>query len=164
MKREPSDLEAWPDMEPFDRNWLIGGLLGAEPMVQFYVKVNGAVVSQLTPRSLDECEAVMANLRGKHWSRFAKDYGLSADCRQKLELHKEEWHIRYCNTSGGGWVVIEYLRKLGCAVAIESADKAGWKVVAITRPDHRNITATCETMEEAACLALLRVLDRKEAE
>lgn len=77
---------------------------------------------------------------------------------EEVEATEQIWHIRYSDTPGGGWNVIEAMKSAGFSMVISSV-KDGWRVTCDDgNPHHGNSSEIAPTMAEAACkLALRRI-------
>lgn len=112
-------------------------------------------IGQLGDMPMAEAEKWLADSKKSkaEWTR--RNINLDWLLREDVSLFEQRWHSNYTTTPGGGWMVIEALRKAGHAVQIASTGK-GWKVAA-----HLGCDAVCiraETMEDAACQLYLQIL------
>ncbi len=68
-----------------------------------------------------------------------------------------EWPLRYSDTPGGGWDVVEAMRGQGWDIEVASAGD-GWMItVDDNNPHHGRIIEHGPTMQAAACQAALRL-------
>jgi hypothetical protein len=155
----------WADLEPAERDNLIGELLGAEHhrnvwLVWTIKKADGSVIGkrhigQLGSMSMEDAEAWLASAKKSkaEWTRRGVD--LDWLLRDEITLFEQRWHLRYSETPGGGWCVIEAMIKAGFAVQISGND-ARWKVTVMKGAEA--ICMRAPTMEDAACQVALLVL------
>ncbi len=161
--KTPSDAAAcWADLAPNDRNALVARAIKDELLGQWYLAFDGRPYHPLPhPRGhKEEADKVLAVVRSREfWKEHSRDHRLPADGREKVSLKLVEWPLRYSDTPGGGWVVVEAIRAAGYAVQIATC-RGGWRVTVIVGPDPVSMVA--ETMAEAACQVALLVLPNKE--
>jgi hypothetical protein len=153
----------WAGLSVSERNALIGKLIGGETIRRPYMARDGRY---LWPCMITAAEAGERNkwlleqqATEQSWARFRRDFDerITADDRGKITIEIEEHHLRYSDTPGGGWMVIEALQKLGCGIEIKSLG-AEWQVVAIDS-DGDIYPAIGGTMAEAACEAAMRFFE-----
>lgn len=167
----------WEDLTEEQRNNRIGELIGAEPMRQSWIvweykfhnlegieRTIKKTLGSLT-LSLAESEAWLAH--AKQSERIWKQKFDEKTCptfkeRDQVKIVEQVWHIRYSDTPGGGWLVVEAMIKAGFLINIEG-DHAGWKITCDDwNPHHGRSTEKAATMAEAACkLALRRILPNR---
>lgn len=144
----------WPTEEAFARNQLVGEALGMRPVTQCWIGI-GEKKFWITPHTEEERDKAQALIdyftkNDENWAHFVREKkGAIDEMRDKLAVVVERWHIRYSDTPGGGWKVVEWLHKLG-PVNVASVG-AQWRVAF---GEHAE---TAPTMAEAACLIALRV-------
>lgn len=155
----------WADLTGDARNTLIGERLGAQPLrniwLQWTIKgADGSVIGrrnlgQLGSMSMADAEQWLADAKKSkaEWTRR----GVQLDwlLRDEITLFEQRWHLRYSDTPGGGWRVVEAIHKAGYSVQIATC-RGGWRVSVIVGPDPVSMVA--ETMAEAACQVGLLVL------
>lgn len=159
----PHQQAVWPP-GAFERNQLIGDRLGFEPLTQCWIGCDGRKLLRTRWEEKDKSEAeAMARMIQHHdklWNDSLVDFpSLMPDMRGKLVVIVEHWHIRYSDTPGGGWCVVEWLRDRG-SVNVASLG-AEWRVAFDDgHPHHGAVVETASTMAEAACLVALRVCSK----
>jgi len=169
-----SPSPCWADLSSEDRNTLIGERLGAEPMRQVWLmwhypftnlegvaKVVKKNLGSLTLK-LSEAEEWLSEAKKskKKWAeRFDQSSCPTFENSDQVKIVEQVWHIRYSDTPGGGWIVVEAMIKAGFLINIEG-DHAGWKITCDDGdPHHGRSSEIADTMAEAACkLALRRLL------
>ena len=149
----------WPS-GAFERNQLIGDTLGLEPLTQCWLGVDGKKLlrTRWDEKQQSEAEAMarMINDNDTLWNESLADFpSLKPEMRGKLVVIVDRWHIRYSDTPGGGWEVVEWLARHG-HVRVESVN-GQWRVIFDDgHPHHGRCSEHAETMAEAACLVALR--------
>lgn len=151
-------VAAWRSLPANHRNNIIGMLIGSLPLTQYWLCVGGARFSPTPYTAADKEKALgMAKFaRGNGWEEFAARNNFPTEWRDTVQLELEAWHLRYSDTPGGGWNVIEAIRNEGFSVTVQSCAD-GWRVTA------DEVEAKATTMAEAACLAALLARQRAEA-
>lgn len=160
MIDEPDELRAWDSMSARQRNDAVGRLIGADPLTQCFITVGKLELA--TPHggdALEEAEALAGYARGIGWEEFRSRHGLEDAQRSSVRAIVKRWHLRYSDTPGGGWEVIENLERRGFRVTVQSRVKGWWTVILENDRGNRAATTIAETMAEAACLAASRVLE-----
>ena len=148
----------WPSLTATERNHLVGETLGMEPLTQCWLGVDGKMLLRTAWDEKQKGEAAamarMINTYDQLWSDSLADYpSLKPEMRGKLAVIVDRWHLRYSDTPGGGWEVVEWLRKRGPVnVASVAPD---WRVA------FGDAAATAPTMAEAACLMALSSANTK---
>ena len=150
-------LLGWAEMTPAQRNDRVGKLIGAEPLGQYYLYLDGRESCGLpcTRDEKEKAEGLVAYIRGKGWTKFASEHGFPDAWRKSAEARLVEWHIRHSDTPGGGWEVVQAIRTAGYAVSVESMADGDWFIQARQSP--RVFQAAAPTMAEAACLIALKM-------
>lgn len=143
----------WPS-GAFERNQLVGDTLGLEPLTQCWIGCDGRKLLRTrwdeSQKAEAEAMARMINTYDKLWNDSLADYpSLKPEMRGKLVVIVDRWHIRYSDTPGGGWDVVEWMRKRGPVNVASVGDQ--WRVA------FGDDAETAPTMAEAACLIALRV-------
>lgn len=135
----------WQDMSAWQRNWLIGSLMKAEPMRAFYLRWQGKDFAQLRTKDAADAERWLRIAKGGElqWKTLVDEVPWTA--REEVTIHVDEWHVRYSDTPGGGWIVIEWLRLRG-AVNVASIGEQ-WRIA----HERCEVAVTAPTMAEAAC-------------
>jgi hypothetical protein len=149
--------DEWLSMSACERNLVIAKVIGAELLGQFYVYAEGRqyCATPLWRDKVEEAANLESHMRGKGWKTFAKDHGFQHLSPDQVELRLCEWAMRYSDTPGGGWEVIEWLKKK-CEWLWIGATEAGWEVAAVAKGDE-DFTTSAATMAEAACLMALEL-------
>ena len=157
----------WADLTTTQRNNLVGNIIDGNVIRRPYMARDGKYL-WYCPITAEE-----AGERGKwlleqqateeSWKRFRKDFDkrITAEDRGKITIEIEEHHLRYSDTPGGGWMVIEAIRKAGYAIQI-GHDASNWIVSTGRNGEPVGMSAT--TMEEAACMLALLILPNAEAD
>lgn len=147
----------WLSMTACDRNRVIARVIGAELLGQFYVYADGVryCATPLWRDKEEEAANLEKHMRGKGWKTFAKDHGFQNLRPDQVELRLCEWALRYSDTPGGGWEVIEWL-KGKCEWLWVGATEDGWEVIAVAHGEE-DFTTSAATMAEAACLMALEL-------
>lgn len=145
----------WDAIPPQTRDDVIGHLIEARPSTQCMVYFGTAkvLVTSYTESTRAEAEKLVQDFRtdDKLWSHIkAKHPHLSNVMRPELKVVVERWHMRYSDTPGGGWEVVEWIRREVGSVEVCSSAK-GWKVSAI------DYAGSAPTMAEAACICALSI-------
>jgi len=159
--QEPTLLSAahcWATLPTTERNSLIAKLIGAKLLSQFYLYIDGKEYSPMPHQSHDreKAEGLAAYVKGECWAEFAAERGLKDEWRESVEAKLIEWPLRYSDTPGGGWVVVEAMRDQGWDIKIESTGD-GWMItVDENNPHHGRVIEHGPTMQAAACQAALR--------
>ncbi len=146
----------WPTLTAVQRNALVGETMKAEPLYAYYVRWIGKNLAQLRVKEESEAQSWLriAKFSKENWKRLMDEVPWSL--REEVSVHVESWHIRYSDTPGGGWIVIEWLRARGLVCVSSCSD--GWHVAFDDRHPHHGLTVEeAPTMAEAACLVALRV-------
>lgn len=154
-------LMGWDEMTAPERNNYIGDLIKAPPLTQLYLALDGKML-WLTPKQekdLVEFSGWVADWQRtkKAWKQWQKTSGeLLDDWRGRITVQVQRWHIRYSDTPGGGWDVVEAIGKLGWQVKLEAV-WPNWRITCDDlSPHHGRVIETAPTMQEAACLAAMR--------
>jgi hypothetical protein len=151
----------WAELDAQARNNYIGELIKAPPLTQLYLALDGKMM-WLTPKGekdLDELSGMVAEWQRtkkayKQWQKVTPE--LLDEWRGRISVQVQRWHIRYSDTPGGGWDVVEALGKLGWQVKLEAV-WPNWKITCDDLSPHRGrVIETAPTMQEAACLAAMR--------
>lgn len=158
--KEPLPLPAsdcWATLSVRERDDIIGNLIKAEPIKSYNLYVGGKYFSGLMVRSHEEAEKLAEAGRLRHWKELAKKHGWPDEWRSTLEARTHTNHLRYNETPGGAWFVIEAMREQGWDIEIASTGD-GWMItVDDNNPHHGRIIEHGPTMQAAACQAALRL-------
>lgn len=160
--KRPTDMKPWTELTPTERNDLIGDSLGFTPTTQCFIGYCGEKLCSTiyTEKQLAEANEQLRKMQtAELWPIFKKKFTcFSPEMRGHLEIIVDRWHIRYSDTPGGGWCVVEWLNAKG-DVDVLSEGKGQWRVVFDDRnPHHGKISIQAPTMAEAACLVSLEFL------
>lgn len=152
----------WSGLTPRQKNNRIGELIGAEPMGTVFLARNGERLweTRYTLAELDEMQAGIAKWQSTaaEWRKFLKAAPtLDPSWRGEISLVVWKCHIRYAETPGGGWAVVEALRKRGFLITATTS-LAGWHIAARRNGDVFGHSAEAGEMHEAACLLALKAL------
>lgn len=158
----------WADLGVTARNTLIGNLIGGNVIRRPYMARDGKFLwyCPITAEEAVERSKWLAEQQATEqtWKRFRKDFDdrITAEDRGRITIEIQEHHLRYSDTPGGGWMVIEWLRGQGwehsASVAVASV-KDGWQVTFDDgNPHHGRRIVVSETMEDAACQVALLIL------
>lgn len=147
-------LSGWPSLAATERNHLVGETLQMKPLTQCWI---GHAGRQLLQTAWDESKKgeaeAMCRMMQDHdrlWENSLADYPrLTDEMRGKLTVIVDRWHLRYSDTPGGGWVIVEWLRARGPVNVASVGDY--WRVA------FGDEAETAPTMQEAACRMALRV-------
>jgi hypothetical protein len=162
-----STEKPWEEMTPCERNTHIGELIGAKPMSQLYLALDGKQLWML-PKGEDDL-AQMRQLVTQwqevttDWKRWMKNIAeIQDEWRGRITVEVANWHIRYSETPGGGWTVIEHLREKGFPVTIYSEPANNWRILVKERAGDRapGVNAVSPDIHVAACEVARRILDR----
>ena len=153
----------WADLSTVDRNTLIGNLIGLDAIRHTYLARDGAYLwaCQIPVEEAAERNQWLAGQQKTEtlWKRFRRNYDkrITAEDRGKITIEIEVYHLRYSDTPGGGWKVIEAIRPHVENIFVMSCDDGQWEVMAIPLGGgDDDVTCKAPTMQEAACeLALL---------
>lgn len=151
----------WADLSVSQRNNIVGNLIGGDVIKRPYMARDGKYLwyCQITAEEAQERGKWLTEQQATEqaWARFRKDFDnrITADDRGKITIEIEEHHLRYSDTPGGGWMVIEAMRKAGYAIQV-SHDASSWIVG--TGRHNEPIGMSAPTMEEAACKLALLIL------
>lgn len=152
-----STTTEWADMTAFQRNWLIGEMMKAEPLRAYYLRRDGRNIGQLEVKDEGEAKSWLniANMSLTNWVKLMPE--VPYECRAEVAIHVETWHMRYSDTPGGGWEVVEWLRKRG-QLEVMSCALGGWTVrLHVPSEYHGDPAETAPTVAEAACRVAMRV-------
>lgn len=160
-------MSTWNDMNAEQRSHTVGELMGVEKLSQCFLAVGGQRVLA-TPhagRERGRVEAMLLALRASDdlWAEFRAGHSEATDdWRTQLEVEVVEWHLRYADTPGGGWEVLEYLRREGWEISVNGAPDAVHWFVSAGRGRVSQGGAEChrtdaEHMAEAACRLLVTI-------
>lgn len=157
-----SDQYQWQALDATQRNMLIGETLGFKAITQCWIAHNGQRLLQTRwdAEQRKEAEAMCRMMQDydQLWKDSLVEYpSLKPEMRGKLKVVIERWHIRYSDTPGGGWDVVEWLRERG-AIAVESM-QTGWAVY-LRLKNGESVVRDAPTMAEAACLVALDVVEK----
>ena len=151
----------WDEMDAEQRNNLVGKLISAKPLSQLWIGWRGIKKLQL-PATNDETQKYKDQLAELQkidieWNPFiAKHHPTIMNCmRGQLEIIDEQWHMRYSDTHGGGWEVLEALKRMGYFVRVET-ERIGWSVRVSEEAD--SICYAASSMAEAACRVAIKLL------
>lgn len=153
----------WEEMNAEQRNNLVGKLIEAKPLSQLWVGWRGIQKLQL-PATNDEIQKYRDALEELQkidikWNPFiAKHHPtIMHFMRGQLEIIDEQWYMRYSDTPGGGWAVIEALRAKGARIVIESEINGTWSMR--TDLDGRSFVWCAEpSIAVAACRSAVALL------
>lgn len=156
--------KTWEEMEASERNTLIGELIGAKPLSQLYLALDGKHLWVLpkTEEDLLQMRQLVAQWQEspkefKRWTRANSDIKEEWCGRITVEVHY--WHIRYSEVPAGGWSVIAALRAKGFALTIYSEPVDNWRVMAKSSGSRATaVNAVSANIHEAACEVALRIL------
>lgn len=157
----PSELGAapgWALLPATERNLTIAKLIGAKLLSQFYLYIDGKEYSPMPHQAheREKAEGLAAYAKGEGWAEFSAQRGLKDEWRESVEARLIEWPLRYSDTPGGGWDVIEAMRAQGWDIEVASTGD-GWMVtIDDNNPHHGRIIEHGPNMQTAACLAALR--------
>jgi hypothetical protein len=157
----------WADLSTAKRNNLIGKLINGNVILRPYMARDGKYLwyCPITADEAVERGKWLAEQQAteKSWDRFLEDFDkrIMPEDRGKITIQIEEQHLRYSDTPGGGWMVIEWLRGQGwehaASVSVASV-KDGWQVTFDDgNPHHGRRIVISETMEDAACQVALLI-------
>ena len=149
----------WETANANERNQFIGDLIGAEPLSQYYITYKGKHMAPMPYSGADKekAEELFAFCTGEGWNEFCKDRGILKTDKALVGLELFRWHMRYSDTPGGGWDVIEAIRKRGFFIQCRSLS-GGWEVSGSPAGTFGKICRVAPTMAEAACLLAIRCL------
>lgn len=164
-------FEQWDVMAPGVRNRVIASILGLELLGQWYIHCDGKpwLATPYSREQKKEAEKLFKRAGTKRgWKVFTQAHGLPETSKfedWKLTLELVEWPLRYSDTPGGGWEVIETLRKKGFEINIRTVHNflqfRGWKIT-VSEIDGAIVAALdAETIQEVACLAALKIFGQK---
>ena len=158
-------MKPWTKLTTTERNDLIGESLGFKPATQCWISYQGkgVLITASTEETRAKAEELLQYMQRPENQAFclAKYPSLRPEMFGKMEVTVERWHIRYCDTPGGGWCVIEWLNAKG-NVDVLSEGKGEWRVCFDDRhPHHPKISIQAPTMAEAACLVALTYLGKQ---
>ena len=121
----------WSELSPEQKNNLVGETLRMKPLTQCWFGYEGKKLLR-TPwteeqRKEPEALARMSQTDDELWASWlVAQPSLQPEMRGKVTVEIDRWHLRYSDTPGGGWMVIEWLHGKG-TVRIETvADQ--WRV------------------------------------
>lgn len=155
----------WDEMDAEQRNNLVGKLIDAKPLSQLWIGWSGIKKLQL-PATNNEIQKYREALKEIQkidikWNPFiAKHHPtIMHFMRGQLEIIDDQWYMRYSDTPGGGWEVIEALRAKGARIVIES-ELNGWSMR--TDLNGRSYVWCGEpSIAEAACRSAVALLSLK---
>lgn len=156
-------MKLWSELTATERNDLIGFSIGFKPATQCWFGCGGKKLIRTAwseeQKSAAEALCRMVQQHDQIWTESLADWpSVKPEMRGRLEVIVERWHIRYSDTPGGGWEVVEWLRTRG-AVVVASAGSA-WRVSFDYHEDRDTIIIEKPTMAEAACLVALSYFEK----
>ncbi len=153
----PEDVET---VSPSEVNNTIGNLIGAEPMRRPYIARSGTFMwyCGIAENEIEIKQAWIAEVQDtvEGWTRFLVNFDkrITLSDRGTLSIEIEEHHLRYSDTPGGAWRVIEAIREAGYSVQISSL-KTGWKIACTLGGEPA--VAKSDTMAKAACKCAISI-------
>lgn len=158
-------MSTWSDMNTMQRNTLIGGLIGAEPVSQCFLAVDGkrVLITPYAEKDRGKVDAMLVALRASDelWQELKANNPQAKDeWRTQIEVEVERWHLGYSNTAGGAWMVVEWLVAQGYEFTLAAAQPSALRPHAVTvrlfeLPGQYHSGAGA-TLEEAVCEVLLK--------
>ncbi len=155
----------WAEMSANQRNTLIGELISGEALRTPYLAKSGGYLWDLRITDVEAYAKFLAEFQSTaaKWRRFLKnlnDERITEEDRGLLTVEIYSYHIRYSDTPGGGWMVVEAMRRAGIHIVIE-ATTAGWRVTADDlNPHHGRRSVESATMQDAVCQVALLVMPK----
>lgn len=146
-------------LAPYDKGQAVGDLIGGELFFNYFLEADGLYLWAICQPEDEQC--LQKDLDGlqssdKQWALWkVKEPRLDDTWRRKITLSKKGHHIRYFDTPGGGWRVIEVLVERGFTIQLQSLAH-GWKIAAALEGETQSTSAP--TMQEAACLMAVKLL------
>lgn len=155
-------MSTWSDMNPAQRNHWLGELIGAPPQSQCFLAVDGKPVLATPYAEKDrmKVDAALAVLKGSDasWAEFRAANTQSEEAwREKLEVHIERWHLRYSDTPGGAWELVEWLRQTLPNVVVAIQARKDSTFVGVAQGLHPGVVAEAATLEAALCDCILQL-------
>lgn len=144
------------------RNHFIGELIGAEPLEELHLLLDGKFLWPIrkpksqwpeVPKWFEDWQS-----SEKRWQTFIKGMpDFKAEWRGRITTEIYRWHLRYSDTPAGGWAVIEHLREHHCSYLSLVTIDSGWELYTIPKgPGEHAIRAA--TVQEAACLMAVKLI------
>jgi hypothetical protein len=123
------------------------------PMRTFYLKAYGKIKNRLLVENLKAAEAWLhaAKASKTNWEKLMPEM-LWAE-RGILEVAEEIYHLRYSDTPGGAWMLIEHLTSKGWTVSVTTTQESSG-VSAILGVQHHHVLGK---MSEAVAECFLKV-------
>ena len=157
---------SWPDLTDEQKNTLIGELIGAKPMRNIWLQwmpknKDGSLLckknlGQLGDMSMEDAEEWLKSSKKSKAEWVRRNINLDWMLREEVNLTEQLWHINYSNTPGGGWIVVEALRK-SFDVLIRSIGEE-WRIDCGLGND--SFAVKSQTMADAACQMALLLLGK----
>ncbi len=154
--------QVWAAMNPEQRNHLIGEMIKAKPLTQCFFAVDGRRVG-ITPYEEEkraDAEALLKHFTSNddHWADFKKKISGAEDSwRGKITVDVERHHLRYYDTPGGAWCVVEWLIEQGFNVTLDCDDTAITAAAAPIADLGAPYKSTGATLGDAVCDLVLRL-------
>jgi hypothetical protein len=158
-------MSTWSGMNAAQRNHFVGELIGAKPLSQCYLAAGGVrvLVSPYTEEQRGKLDAMIVALKASDdvWAEMRKaNSHITDEMRDGLEVDVERWHIRYSDTPGGAWEVVEWLRGQGYVVQLRARPNIAPAFRVSLRPacqTSEQLYAVGASMPEAVCRALFQL-------
>lgn len=154
--------EQFLQLKPSDKNRVIGELISGTVLYNYFLQAGDAFLwSIFQPDDVAAFERNIKRMQASNadWAAWKKDnFRLDDSMRGKITLGKSGYHIRYSETPGGGWMVVEFLRAAGYKIQITTPSENKWAVHCQKAMHDRLVSRESDTMEMAACLLALQVL------
>ena len=164
-------MSTWSDMNAAQRNHWLGELIGATPQSQCFLAVDGkrVLATPYAEKDRMKVDAALAVLKGSDasWAEFRAANSQSEEAwREKLQVHIERWHLRYSDTPGGAWELVDWLKRTlrDGAVEIQVGPSVTYVRVAEAYPGSRKrngnelgVAAGSATFEAALCDCILQL-------
>ena len=146
------------------RNHFIGELIGAEPLEELHLLLDGKFLWPIrkpksqwpeVPKWFEDWQS-----SEKRWQTFIKGMpDFKAEWRGRITTEIYRWHLRYSDTPAGGWAVIEHLRTHHCtSIWIHTFWPDKWELIAHTDGGSKLNTIIGDTFAEAACLMAVELI------
>lgn len=153
-------MSTWSDMNAAQRNHWLGELIGATPQSQCFLAVDGKPVLATPYAEKDrmKVDAALAVLKGSDasWAEFRAANTQSEDAwREKLEVHIARWHLRYSDTPGGAWELVEWLRREWSDLVLVIKARPAGIYVWVAEGAELGVDAEAPTFEGAVCECVL---------
>lgn len=152
----------WDASTPPERNMFVLSTLPAEspnlPLHAWYLQYNGMSMKSLLVPNREEADSVCARINKLTYEELKQLLPLPGIrvALGKFNVHEETWAMRYSDTEGGAWAVVEQLHKRGFRISMVW-DTQGMRLSVGSVATRRLILDEATSFAEGICLLWLKV-------